>query len=146
LDAYHEANMDLISVHPVFNLYNSQWPILTYRAPFPPAKFVFDVDGRRGSATDSMVSDGVIISGGRVEHSVISPGVRVHSYSHVANSVLLAGAEIGRNTVVHNAILDKDVVVQPGATIGVDLDRDRERFTVSDGGIVVVAKHTVVEA
>lgn len=146
LDAYHAANMDLISVHPVFNLYNHQWPILTHRDPYPPAKFVFNLEGRRGMATDSMVSEGVIVSGGKVEYSVLSPRVRVHSYSHVSRSVLLHGVEVGRNAVIRNAIIDKDVLVMPGATIGVDLDRDRERFTVSDEGIVVVAKHTIVEA
>jgi glucose-1-phosphate adenylyltransferase len=146
LDAYFEANMDLISVDPVFNLYNREWPIYTWNEPFPPAKFVFDTEGRRGQALDSMVSQGVIISGGSVRRSVLSPGVRVHSYADVSDCVLLNGVRIGRHAVVRNAIIDKIVQVPEGAQIGVDVARDRERFTVSDGGVVVIGKGDKVEA
>ncbi|MFP5218126.1 MAG: glucose-1-phosphate adenylyltransferase [Actinomycetes bacterium] len=141
LDSYFDAHMDLISVHPVFNLYNRQWPILTSSPAHPPAKFVFEEEGRVGSAVDSMVSQGVIVSGGRVRRSVLSPGVRVHSRSEVDESVLLHGVDVGRGAVVRRAILDKNVVVWPGAQIGVDPEQDRARgFTVTDGGVVVVGK------
>jgi glucose-1-phosphate adenylyltransferase len=144
LDAFHEAHMDLISIHPVFNLYNMEWPILTWQEPLPPAKFVFDQDGRRGEALDSMVCAGVVISGATARRSVLSPGVHLHSYSVVEDSVLMDGVEVGRNAVVRRAILDKHVRVEPGAQVGVDPDADRERFTVSDGGVTVVGKGVVV--
>jgi glucose-1-phosphate adenylyltransferase len=146
LDAYYDAHMDLVSVHPIFNLYNQDWPILTHSPPLPPAKFVFDEDGRRGQALSSMVSAGVVISGARARGCVLSPNVHLHSYCEVEDSVLLPGVHVGRKAVVRKAILDKDVVVEPGAEIGVDLERDRERFTVSDGGVVVVPKGATVEA
>jgi glucose-1-phosphate adenylyltransferase len=146
LDAYYDAHMDLISVHPVFNLYNQRWPILTWHEPLPPAKFVFEVEGRTGHALDSMVCAGVVLSGGTVRRSIVSPGVRVHSGALVEGSVLMHGVDVGRHAVVRNAIVDKNVVVPDGARIGGDLDRDRERFAVSDGGVVVIGKGQKVEA
>ena len=141
LDSYYDAHMDLVSIHPVFNLYNRQWPILTTSPALPPAKFVFEEEGRIGQAVDSLVSQGVIISGGRVRRSIVSPGVRVHSGSEVTGSVLLHGVDIGRGAVVKNAILDKNVIVWPGASIGVDPAHDRERgYTITEGGVVVVGK------
>jgi glucose-1-phosphate adenylyltransferase len=148
LDAFYDAHMDLISVHPVFNLYNLEWPILTLPEPLPPAKFVFaDDDGRMGYALDSMVCSGVIISGAAVTKSVLSPAVHLHSYAKVEHSVLFSGVEVGRNAIVRNAILDKDVYVEPGAEVGVDLEADRAAgFVVSDAGVVVIPKGARVPA
>jgi glucose-1-phosphate adenylyltransferase len=146
IDAYYEAHMDLISVHPIFNLYNYKWPIYSAHDPIPPAKFVLNEDGRRGHAVDSMVSNGVVVSGAKVERSVVGPNVYVHSFADVYGSVIMDNVDIGRNAVVRNAIIDKNVVIPEGVEIGVDLDRDRERgFTVSDGGIVVIGKNQKVE-
>jgi glucose-1-phosphate adenylyltransferase len=147
LDAYYDAHMDLVSVDPVFNLYNMEWPILTWHDPLPPAKFVFDEDGRRGQALDSMVCAGVVLSGGSARGSVLSPGVHLHSYAEVEDSVLMPGVDVGRSAVVRRAILDKNVRVEPGAKVGVDPEVDRERgFTISDGGVTVVGKGKVVPA
>jgi glucose-1-phosphate adenylyltransferase len=146
LDAFYDAHVDLNSVHPVFNLYNQEWPIHTRVEPLPPAKFVFEDPGRTGRAMDSMVCAGVVISGGTVRRSVLSPGVQVHSYATVEDSVLMPGAVVNREAVVRRAILDKDVSIGPGVEIGVDIDADRERFAVSDGGVVVVGKGQRVEA
>jgi glucose-1-phosphate adenylyltransferase len=146
LDAYYDAHMDLISVHPVFNLYNRRWPILTWHEPLPPAKFVFEDKGRIGHALDSMVCAGVVVSGGTVRRSVLSPGARIHTGALVEGSVIMHDVDVGRHTVVRNAIVDKNVQIPDGARIGVDLDRDRERFTVSAGGIVVIGKGQKVEA
>jgi glucose-1-phosphate adenylyltransferase len=147
IDAYYDAHMDLVSVDPIFNLYNMEWPILTWHDPLPPAKFVFDEDGRRGYAVDSMVCAGVVLSGAHARRSVLSPGVHLHSYADVDSSVLMQGADVARSAVVRRAILDKNVVVEPGAKVGVDHDLDRERgFTVSDGGVTVVGKGQVVRA
>jgi glucose-1-phosphate adenylyltransferase len=146
LDAYYAASMDLIATQPVFDLYNRRWPILTWSFPHPPAKFVHDYDGRRGQAVDSLVAPGVIVSGATVRRSILSTLSRVNSMAEVSDSVLLDRVEVGRRAVVRRAILDKNVKVGEGARIGVDLERDRGRFTVSDGGIVAVAKDTVVTA
>ncbi len=145
LDAYWEANMDLVGVHPEFNLYNHRWPVLTYNPPLPPAKFVHFSDLRTGHAINSIVSAGTIISGALVENSVIGYNVRVHSFSHIADSVIMDGVEVGRSAQVRRAIIDKHVRIMPGAKVGFDLERDRERFTVSDNGIVVIPKGSVVE-
>ena len=145
LDSYYEAHMDLVSIHPVFNLYNRRWPILSSSPSLPPAKFVFDEPDRVGSAVNSLVSPGVIVSGGTVRNSILSPIVRVHSHAEVDDSVLMHAVDVGRGAVVRRAILDKNVVVWPGAQVGVDLAHDRARgFTVTDGGVVVVGKNQQV--
>jgi glucose-1-phosphate adenylyltransferase len=140
LDAYYDAHMDLISPEPVFNLYNLQWPIHTWHPPLPPAKFVFDDDGRRGQALDSLVSAGCIISGGTVRRSVLSTSVFVEDRALVEGSILMDGVRIGAGAVVRNAIIDKAVEVPAGAQIGVDPVLDRQRFAVSPRGIVVIGK------
>ena len=146
LDAYYQAHMDLISPEPAFNLYNVRWPIRTGHEPYPAAKFVHQEPGRTGTALDSMVCAGVVVSGGAVRGSVLSPGVRVHSRAEVEASVLLHEVDVGRDAIVRNAIVDKNVHIAPGARVGVDADADRERFHVSKGGIVVIAKGATVDA
>ncbi len=145
LDAYYDAHMDLISISPVFNLYNAQWPIHTWLEPLPPAKFVHDDDDRRGHAMDSMICAGVIISGGVVRRSVLSPGVHVNSFAQVADSILMNHVDVGRGAVVRRAIIDKEVRIGPGVEIGVDPEADHERFKISAGGVVVIPKGVVVE-
>jgi glucose-1-phosphate adenylyltransferase len=145
LDSYFDAHMDLCAVHPVFNLYNDQWPILTYVPSLPPAKFVHDDGDRAGRAVDSVVSNGVIVAGGLVRRAVLSPGVRVDDRALVDRAVLLNNSRVGARAVVQDAILDKNVVVADGATVGVDKKQDRAQgFTVSGGGITVVGKGQVV--
>jgi glucose-1-phosphate adenylyltransferase len=146
LDSYFDAHMDLCAVHPVFNLYNSRWPILTQAPSDPPAKFVHDdSDGRMGRALNSLVSNGVIVSGSLVRESVLSPGVRVENWATVERAVVMHNTRIGPRAVVRNAILDKNVIVPEGAAVGVDKQHDRARgFVVSDGGVTVVGKGQLV--
>jgi glucose-1-phosphate adenylyltransferase len=141
LDAYYDAHMDLISVHPIFNLYNENWPIYTQHRPLPPAKIVHD-DTR---VVDSMLSNGVIVADSRVSGSVLSPNVHVDRGAEIDGSVLLENVRIGEGAIIRNAIIDKNVVIPAGAKIGIDLARDRERFTVSGRDIVVIGKNTIVE-
>ncbi|MCA9664021.1 MAG: glucose-1-phosphate adenylyltransferase [Myxococcales bacterium] len=140
LEAYYAAHMDLIAVTPVLNMYNRRWPIRSIQREHPPAKFVFADADRMGVATDSIVSQGCIVSGGRVNRSILSPGVRINSYSQVEESVLLDNVDVGRHCKVRRAIIDKNVKLPPGTVIGYDEAEDRERFDVSDTGLVVVQK------
>ena len=141
IDQYYDAHLDLVSVLPVFNLYNRRWPILTNTPPLPPAKFVHDEPGRTGHAIESLVSPGCIVSGGEVRQSVLSPGVYVHSRAVVEGAVLLNGVDVGRGAHLRRVIVDKGVTIPPGTRIGVDHDEDRARgFHVSDAGVVVLGK------
>ena len=140
LDAYFQANMDTIKVDPIFSYYNRKWPILTHRPPLPPAKFVFDLDDRRGAAYESIVGAGVVISGGTTRRSIISSDVRVHSYASIEDSLILHGVVVGRGATIRRAIIDKNVVIPDGYEIGVDEAADRERFTVTESGLVVIGK------
>jgi len=140
IDAYYEANMDLISVTPQLNLYDTQWPILTQQPISPPAKTVWMEEGRMGTALNSIISNGCIISGGNVKRSILSPNVTVHSFAEVEDSILLEGVDVGRNAKIKKTIIDKEVQIPPGMEIGYHLDEDAKRFTVTDSGIVVVPK------
>ena len=146
IESYYDASMDLIAVDPVFNLYNRRWPIRSFSAALPPAKFVFDGEDRSGWAVDSLVSEGCIISGANIRRSVLGPGIRVHSWAEVDDCILMGDVEVGRHARLRRAILDKDVVVPPGAEIGYDEEVDRRRFHVSENGIVVVAKGVRIDA
>jgi len=147
IDAYWKANMDLASVSPIFNLYDKAWSIRTYEGQYPPAKTIFaDEDkGRAGKALDSIICSGVIISGGRVERSILSPGVRINSYAEVNESILLHNVVVGMRAKVKKAIIDKNVRVPDGMKIGFDLEKDRKKFFVSEEGVVVIPKDTVLK-
>ncbi len=148
IDAYYEANMDLIQVDPVFNLYDKGWPIRTYEEQFPPAKTVFSgeqITGRVGLVLDSLVSGGCVISGGKVQRSILSPNVRINSYSEVYDSILMEGVNVARYAKIKKAIIDKDVDIPQGMVIGYDLEEDKKRFHVTESGIVVVAKGTEIK-
>jgi glucose-1-phosphate adenylyltransferase len=148
IDAYYEANIGLTDVDPIFNLYDKEWPIRTYHEQCPPAKTVFaggEIGNRVGLALDSLISGGCIISGGKVQRSVLSHNVRINSYSQVLESVIMEGVDVGRYAKIKRAIIDKDVKIPRGMAIGYDLEEDRKRFAMTDSGIVVVAKGTILE-
>ena len=148
IDAYYEANMDLVRVDPVFNLYDKEWPVRTYQEQFPCLKTVFsgeEVAGRVGLVLDSLVAGGCIVSGGRVQRSILSPNVRINSYSQVYDSILMEGVNVSRYAKIKRAIIDKDVTIPQGMVIGYDLEEDRKKFYVSESGIVVVAKGTEIK-
>ena len=148
IDAYYEANMDLVQVDPVFNLYDRGWLIRTYEEQFPPAKTVFsgaEITGRVGLLLDSLVSGGCVISGGKVQRSILSPNVRINSYSEVYDSILMEGVNVGRYAKIKKAIIDKDVDILQGTVIGYDLEEDKKKFYVTESGIVVVAKGTEIK-
>jgi glucose-1-phosphate adenylyltransferase len=143
LDAYYQANMDLVQVVPELNLYDRDWPIRTHQPQLPPPKFVFreGASGRRGEALDSLVCPGCILSGGQVETCILSPNVRINSYARVEESILFSGVDVGRGARIKRAIIDKEVHIPRDTVIGYDLEHDRRRgFTVTEQGIVVIAK------
>ncbi len=140
IDAYFEANMDLVSVTPHLNLYDPQWPILTYQSPNPPAKTVWAEEGRAGTALNSIISNGCILSGGSVKRSILSPRVVVHSYAEIEDSILFEGVDVGRHAKIRRTIIDKEVQIPQGMEIGYDLNEDAKRFTVTPSGIVVVPR------
>jgi glucose-1-phosphate adenylyltransferase len=140
LEAYYEANLDLVSVSPVFNLYDEAWPIRTHQRQYPPAKFVFAESVRMGRALDSLVSSGCIISGGSVQNCVLSPDVRINSFTEVEDSILFSHVNVGRRCRIRRAIIDRDVHIPEGTTIGYDAQADRERYFVTDSGITVVTR------
>ena len=149
LDALYEANMDCRNVSPLFNLYNSKWPLRTINWNYPPAKFVFgdkDPQKRRGVAEDSIISEGCILSGGQSIQSILSPACVLHSHSLVTESILFPEVDVGRGARIHRTIIEKGVRIPPGFQVGMDLEKDRDRFFVSDSGIVVIAKDTVIQA
>jgi glucose-1-phosphate adenylyltransferase len=148
IDAYYEANMDLIQASPIFNLYDKDWPIRTYQEQFAPAKTVHsgeEIAGRIGLVLDSIVSGGCVVSGGKVQRSILSPNVRVNSFSEVYDSILMEGVNVGRYAKIKRAIIDKDVNIPQGMVIGFDLNEDKKKFSVTDSGIVVVAKGTEIK-
>jgi glucose-1-phosphate adenylyltransferase len=143
LEAYFDANMDLIAVDPQFNLYDKDWPVRTYVRCYPPAKTVFaaEHEGRVGVAIDSIISQGSIISGGRVKNSILSPEVRINSYSQVEDCILMNGVDVGRYARLNRVIVDKYVQIPPGTEIGFNPEEDRKRFTVTESGVVVIPRN-----
>lgn len=147
LDAFYETNMELVSVEPQFNLYDEDWPIRTHQIQSPPAKTVFagrDDRERVGEVLDSLISNGCIISGGRVERSILSPKVRIHSYSSIEQAILMSGVDVARHVKIRRAIVDKYVQILPGTEIGYDPEEDRKRFTVTDSGVVVIPRARII--
>jgi glucose-1-phosphate adenylyltransferase len=142
LEAYFASNMDLVDIEPVFSLYNDRWPIHTMQYDAPPAKFVFSdkEGGRVGFATDSLISEGCIISGGHIHRSILSPKVRINSYSDVSESILFEGVQVGRRAKIRRAIIDKNVIIPANSEIGYDPEADRKRFPMSESGVVVIPK------
>src|SRR3954469_10145764 len=140
LEAYYDASMDLVSVSPVFNLYDSHWPLRTYQRQYPPAKFVFGEPGRTGAAIDSIVASGSVVSGATVKNSILSPDVRVNSYSDVDSSIIFSHVNIGRHCKVRRCIIDRNVHIPEGSVIGYDVEEDKQKYFVSDTGITVVTR------
>lgn len=147
VDGYYEANMDLLGAEPIFSLYDQNWPVRTYQEQFPPARTIHSDEeaGRVGQLLDSLVSSGCVISGGKVQRSVLSPNVRINSFSEVYDSILMEGVDVGRYAKIQRAIIDKEVKIPRNAVIGYDLKEDKKRFTVTDSGIVVVGKGTEIK-
>ena len=147
IDAYYEANMDLLGTDPIFNLYDHNWPIRTYQEQFPPARTIHSGEekGRIGQLLDSLVSSGCVISGGKVQRSILSPNVRINSFSEVYDAILMEGVDVGRYAKIKRAIIDKEVKIPRGAVIGFDLAKDKKRFTVTESGIVAVGKGTEIK-
>ncbi|QEU11931.1 glucose-1-phosphate adenylyltransferase [Dermabacter vaginalis] len=147
LDAFYEAHMDLISIHPIFNLYNTAWPVFTEsRSALAPAKFVHAGPGRVGTAVDSIVSAGVVVSGAQISNSVIGPGAQLHSWSSISDSVIMDNVTVGRHSQIHRAIIDKDIDIPPRTQIGLNREEDLARgWTVTDSGITVIGKGTIIE-
>lgn len=147
LDSYYEASMDLVKVDPVFNLYDPSFPVHSSTRPRPPAKMVFadEEKGRMGVALDSLICNGCVISGGRVERSILSPDVRINSYALVEDSILFDRVDVGRNAKIRRSIIDKDVKIPPQFCVGYHLEEDAKRFTVTESGVVVIAKGERIE-
>ena len=148
IDAYYEANMDLVQVEPIFNLYDKDWPIRTYQEQFPPAKTVFagaEITGKVGLILDSLISGGCVIIGGKVQNSILSPNVKINSYAQVHESILMEGVNVGGHVKIKKAIIDKDVSIPENMVIGYDHKEDQKRFFVSESGVVVVAKGTEIK-
>ncbi len=148
IDAYYEANMELIQVNPTFNLYDQEWPLRTFQEQYPPVKTVHSgekEEGRVGLVLDSIVSEGCVVSGGRVQRSILSPNVRINSFSEIYDSILMESVNVGRYAKIKRAIIDKDVNIPQGTIIGFNLEEDKKRFFVSESGIVVVAKGTEIK-
>ncbi|MCK6605947.1 MAG: glucose-1-phosphate adenylyltransferase [Ignavibacteriaceae bacterium] len=146
LESYYEASMDLISVVPEFNLYDSDWPLRTYQYQFPPAKTVSHWGDRIGRTLNSLICDGTIVSGGLIERSIIGANVKVNSYAYVTDSIIMNNCNIGRNVKIRRAIIDKNVTIPTGTEIGFDIEKDKKHFTVSESGIVVIPKNYVFPA
>lgn len=142
IEAYYAANMELRSVSPPLNLYNDQWPIITFERSSPPAKFIFDDEGRRGYAVDSIISSGTILSGGKVSGSVLGSDVRINSWSDVRESVLMEGVQIGRGCRIRRAIIDKNVCLPPDSIVGYDPAQDRKKYFLSPSGIVIIPRES----
>jgi glucose-1-phosphate adenylyltransferase len=140
LQSYFDSNMDLVSITPVLNLYDREWPIRTHMEQWPPAKTVFDEDGRRGVAVNSIISNGAIISGSGIYRSLISPGAKINSYADIHDSIIMHGVDIGRHAKLRRTIIDKNVSVPENETIGYDLEKDRKRFMVTEEGITVIPR------
>lgn len=140
IQSYYDSNMDLVSPSPKLNLYDREWIVRSFMEQFPPAKTLWDEGERQGVAVNSLISNGAIISGAKVFRSIISPGVKINSYSEVQDSIIMIGASVGRHARIKNTIVDKRIHIPPGEVIGYDLEHDRKRFTVSDEGIVVIPK------